>query len=96
MSRIFNEPVLLGTAIRATILAVAAFGFHITADQIAALMLAVESIIALVTRAFVTPNHLAEARVAMGLSPTLSRDNAPVPLPPQNQPPLPGDPDKNT
>jgi hypothetical protein len=74
MSRLFNEPVLLGTAIRAVILAVAAFGFQITADQIAALMLAVEAVIALITRAFVTPNHLAEERVAQGLSPTQSRN----------------------
>lgn len=70
MGRIFNEPVLIGGAIRAVLLAAMAFGLQVTPEQLAAVMLAVEAVIALVTRAFVTPNHLAEARVAAGNSPT--------------------------
>lgn len=73
MGRIFNEPVLIGGAIRAVILAAVAFGLTVTPEQLAALMLAVEAVLALVTRALVTPNQLAEARVAEGLSPTQPR-----------------------
>lgn len=74
MSRLLNEPVLIGAAIRAILAAAVAFGFEVTAEQMAAGMAAVEAVIALVTRALVTPNQLAEARVAQGLSPTKPRD----------------------
>lgn len=60
---LLNEPVLIGGAIRAVILAAMAFGFTVTPEQLGAVMLAVEAVLALATRAFVTPNHLAEARV---------------------------------
>lgn len=70
MGRIFNEPVLLATAIRLTILAGVAFGLGWTAEQTAATMAAVEAVLAIVTRQMVTPNHLAEDRVAAGKSPT--------------------------
>lgn len=70
MTRIFNEPVLLGAAVRAIIYAAMAFGTPITTEQLAALMAAVEAVLALITRAVVTPNHLAEARVDRGLRPT--------------------------
>lgn len=74
LKRLLNEPVLLGAAIRLTLIAVMAFGAHMTMEQVAAIMAAVEAILALLTRAFVTPNHLAEARVAAGGSPTVPMD----------------------
>jgi hypothetical protein len=49
------------------------FGWTLTVEQIASVMLAVEAVLALVTRALVTPNQLAEARVAEGGSPTVPR-----------------------
>ncbi len=76
MTRLLNEPVLIGAAIRAVILAAVAFGFDVTAEQVAALMVAVESVMALVTRAMVVPNKLAEERVAAGGSPTVSSVDA--------------------
>ena len=76
MTRLLNEPVLIGAAIRAVILAAVTFGLTVTAEQIAALMVAVEAVMALITRAIVTPNKLAEARVAAGGSPTVSQTDA--------------------
>lgn len=70
MRRLLNEPVLLGSAIRAVILVFISFGVDITTEQIAAIMGALEVVLALLTRALVTPNQLAEARVAAGGSPT--------------------------
>lgn len=81
MGRIWNEPVLIGGAVRAVLLAAMAFGWNVTVDQLAAVMLAVEAVLALVTRAIVTPNHLAESRVAEGLSPTQSRSGGGSMLP---------------
>ena len=74
ISRMLNEPVMIATAIRLTILALMAFGLRVTTEQLTAVMLAVEAILALGTRALVTPNQLAEARVAAGGSPTVPRD----------------------
>lgn len=52
----FNtEPVVLTAAVRAVILAVIAFGLNISAEQVAAVMLAVEAVLAVVVRAKVTP-----------------------------------------
>ena len=76
MKRLLNESVLIGAAIRAVILSAVTFGLAITAEQIAALMVAVEAVMALITRALVTPNTLAEERVAAGGSPTVSRVDA--------------------
>ena len=73
MSRLLNEPVMIAAAIRAVILAAVSFGLNVTAEQTATLMVAVESVLALVTRSLVTPNQLAEARVAAGGSPTTPR-----------------------
>lgn len=73
MNRLLNEPVLIGGAIRAVLVAAMAYGFTVTPEQMAATMLAVEAVLALVTRAIVTPNQLAEARHAEGLSPTQPR-----------------------
>lgn len=71
MNRLLNEPILLGAAIRATLLAAVAFGFTISPEQIAALMIAVEAILTWLTRSFVTPNHIAEARVDAGGRPSV-------------------------
>jgi hypothetical protein len=73
MSRLWNEPVLIGAAVRAVILAAVSLGLDLTAEQVAAVMAAVEGVLALVTRALVTPNQLAEQRVAAGGSPTVPR-----------------------
>ena len=70
ITRLLNETSLIAGAIRAIILAAAAFGLDWTGEQIAALMIAVEAVLSLATRALVTPNNLAEARVALGGSPT--------------------------
>jgi hypothetical protein len=75
MRRLLNEPVLIAAALRAVILAAVAFGLNVTAEQVATLMVAVEAVLALVTRALVTPNPLAEARVRMGGRPTVPRHN---------------------
>jgi hydrogenase-4 membrane subunit HyfE len=74
MGSLLNEPVLIATAIRAVILAAVAFGLKWSAEQVAALMIAVEAILALITRALVTPNQLAEQRVAAGGSPTVPQN----------------------
>ena len=74
ISHMLNEPVMIATAIRMTLFAVMAFGFKMTIEQLGAVMAAVEAILALVNRALVTPNQLAEARVAAGGSPTVPRD----------------------
>lgn len=68
--RLLNEPVLVASAIRAVIFAGATFGLDISQEQTAALMVAVEAVLALVTRALVVPNQVAEARVAAGNRPT--------------------------
>ena len=68
--RLLNEPVLIGAAIRLSLIAAIAFGLNMTEDQMLALMAALEAILALVTRALVVPNQLAEARVDAGFRPT--------------------------
>jgi hypothetical protein len=75
LQRLFNEPVLIGAAIRALIYAAMAFGTPVTVEQLGALMAAVEAVLAVITRALVTPNQLAEARVASGGSPTKPRED---------------------
>lgn len=76
--RIFNEPVLLATAVRLSLIAAIAMGWmHLTMDQILALMAAVEAILALITRSFVTPNHIAEARVDAGGRPSVPLNKQP-------------------
>jgi hypothetical protein len=53
--QILNEPVAIGALFRACLLALMAFGFTITNEQMAAVMLVVELALALFTRAKVTP-----------------------------------------
>lgn len=50
-----REPVAIAAAIRALVLLGVAFGLHWTAEQIAALMVAVEAVLALIVRSKVTP-----------------------------------------
>jgi uncharacterized membrane protein len=50
-----REPVLWTTAIRSVILLATVFGLQWTTEQIAAIMVAVEAVLALVTRSQVTP-----------------------------------------
>jgi hypothetical protein len=75
MNRLLNEPTVIAGAIRAIILAGTAFGLQWSAEQVAALMFAVEAVLTVINRALVTPNQLAEARVAAGGSPTVPRNS---------------------
>ena len=70
MNRLLNEPTLIAGVVRAVILCAVSFGWDLTVDQIAQIMLALEAVLTLVNRALVTPNQLAEARVAAGGNPT--------------------------
>lgn len=58
-----TEPVALAACVRAILLAVMAFGFDIKPEQLAAVMFAVEAILAIVTRSKVEPTQRADARV---------------------------------
>lgn len=58
-----RETVLWTTAIRGVILAVMAFGVKVTAEQLAAVMFAVEAVLALLTRQSVTPNQDVKTRM---------------------------------
>lgn len=62
MRRLLDEPILFGAAIRACFYAASTFGLSLTTEQTAAVMGALEAILALATRMYVTPNHMAEAR----------------------------------
>ena len=53
--RIRNNPVLVAAAVRAIILAATSFGLKWTIEQVAQLMLAVEAVLAVATRAVVSP-----------------------------------------
>lgn len=50
-----REPVAITAAVRAVILAATAFGLNWTAEQVAAIMIAVEAILAIVVRQSVSP-----------------------------------------
>lgn len=52
-----REPVAIAAAVRAIILCVVAFGVDLSGEQIAAVMLAVEAVLAVITRQSVTPNQ---------------------------------------
>lgn len=73
--RLFNEPVLIAGAIRAILYASIQFGSNLSELQVAAVIGATEAVLLAVTRALVTPNQLAEARVAAGGSPTTPRND---------------------
>jgi hypothetical protein len=57
------NPVIVATAIRATLLCAVAWGLKATADQIAATMLAVEAVLGLFTRQATTSNARLEQKV---------------------------------
>jgi hypothetical protein len=73
-TRIKNEPAVVSAIVRQAIVLLSAFGLNMTAEQTVAVSLFVESITTLFTRQSVTPNQLAEHRVAMGGSPTVPLD----------------------
>lgn len=54
--KISTEPIVIGAAVRAIILCGVAFGLKWSTEQIAAIMLAVECVLAIFTRQAVTPN----------------------------------------
>jgi hypothetical protein len=56
-----REPVLIASAIRAVVLAAVTFGLELSSEQIAALMFAVEAVLALLTRQSVTSPATLEA-----------------------------------
>jgi hypothetical protein len=51
------EPVAVSAAVRAVILCATAFGLGWTAEQVAAIMLAVEAVLGLFVRSRVTPSN---------------------------------------
>ncbi len=53
--KLLKEPVAIGALVRAILLALMAFGFDITPEQMGAVMLVAELGLALFTRATVTP-----------------------------------------
>lgn len=53
--RIAREPALVTSAVRALLYCAILFGLALSAEQMAAVVLAVEAVLALVTRAVVTP-----------------------------------------
>jgi hypothetical protein len=63
MSRLLNEPVLIGTLIRQAILLVSLFGVAISDAQTAAIIAFVDTVLLIGTRMLVTPNQLAIERV---------------------------------
>lgn len=52
-----HEPVAIAAAVRAIILCAVAFGLKWSAEQVAAIMLALEAVLAVVVRSKVTPNQ---------------------------------------
>jgi hypothetical protein len=56
MTRLLNEPVLLGSAVRAIVVAVLYFA-HVSVEGSALVLVAVEATLALVTRANVRPTR---------------------------------------
>ena len=50
-----REPVVVGAAVRVVLTSALAFGLDLTAEQVAAIVISVETILALFTRQAVTP-----------------------------------------
>jgi hypothetical protein len=71
--RLLNEPALLSALVNTALVALIAFGVTLTDAQMVAVMGFVNTVLAVAVRTMVTPNQLAEARVAAGVSPTVSR-----------------------
>ncbi len=69
-SRLLNEPASVAGVVNSIMVMLVLFGVPLTKEQSAAILLVVNGILALLVRALVTPNHLAEARVDRGQRPT--------------------------
>jgi hypothetical protein len=52
-----TEPVAISAAVRAVLVCLGAFGLGLSAEQIAAVVVAVEAVLALVVRRRVTPSN---------------------------------------
>lgn len=61
---VVTQPTLLATAVRVTLLGTLAFGVGLSAEQVAAVMLAVEAWLAVFAYSLVTPNVWAKERQA--------------------------------
>lgn len=66
-----REPVAWAALVRAAIGLASAFGFNLSGEQVASIMLFVEVVLALVTRQSVTPNTTVRAAMA---SPAAGRE----------------------
>lgn len=55
LNRLKREPVLVTGLVRAVIVCGTAFGLHLSAEQVAGVMLLTEAVLSLVTRSQVTP-----------------------------------------
>lgn len=58
-----REPVAWMAALRAVIALVAAFGFELSGEQVAAIIVFAEAVLALITRSQVTPNRTVDERL---------------------------------
>lgn len=56
IQKLLSEPIAIATAIKAVIFCAVQFGLDWTPEQVVSVMVAVEAVLALVTRALVTPN----------------------------------------
>ena len=57
VERLLSEPTALIGAIRLILYAAMMFGLHLTPEQLAAVLLALEAVLVLINRALVTPNN---------------------------------------
>jgi len=57
MKSLLREPVLITAAVEAVILLAVGFGLDWSGEQVASVMVAVTAVLALITRAVVTPTH---------------------------------------
>ena len=73
--RILNEPVVITSLVSSAIALGIGFGLKVTPEQLSLIMAFVGTLLAFLARAAVTPNQLAEERVAQGGSPTVPRNN---------------------
>lgn len=73
-----RQPVAIAAAIRAIILASVAFGLSWTAEQVAALMFAVEAVLVLFVQPQVTPNVTVAEQVADAKTETRAKVEAEV------------------
>lgn len=70
LRRILNEPVMFVSVVQSGFALAIGFGMDITKEQLVLIVAFTGTVLAFLARAFVTPNKLAEERVAAGGSPT--------------------------